>query len=113
MAASAKRPRQGQGEPAKRLTDGDAAANWRVAGSAAAPLRQVADHWDQLVRGQAAATGPAVGRWPQEGLPAWDAIQHDFEEAAQRRPERKQEGCAEQVAHDVHQWQLLASALSP
>src|ERR1700726_393879 len=71
MAASAERPRQGQGEAAEPLPDRDAAANPRVAASAAAPLRQVTDHRNQFVRGQATATGPAVGRWPQEGLPAW------------------------------------------
>jgi twitching motility protein PilT len=41
--------------------------------------------------------------WPEQRLAPGQAIEDDFEEAAERHPEWKQEGCAEQVAHDVKQ----------
>src|SRR2546423_9115844 len=112
MVTTAECPGQRYSKPAERLADRDAAADGRIAGSAATALHQVADHRDQLVGRQAAPAHAAMGRWPQQRLPSWNTIEHDFEEATQRRPERKQEGCAEQVAHDVHQWQFLPIAPS-
>ncbi len=42
-------------------------------------------------------------RRPEQGFAPWQAIEDDLEEAAQRHPKRKQEGCAQQVAQDVKQ----------
>ena len=66
-------------------------------------LGQVADHGDQFVGRQAMVAGAAV-RWrPEQGFTPRQAIENHLEEAAQRHPKRKQEGCAEQVAQDVKQ----------
>jgi twitching motility protein PilT len=49
------------------------------------------------------ATGATVGRRPEQGFTPRQAVEDHLEKAAQRQPERKQEGCPEQVAQDVKQ----------
>src|SRR4030088_742099 len=43
----------------------------------------------------------AVRRRPEDRLALRDPVQNDLEEAAKGQPQRKQEGCTEQVAQDV------------
>jgi twitching motility protein PilT len=44
-----------------------------------------------------------MGGRPQKGFAPGNAIEDDLKKATQRHPERKQEGCAQQVAQDVKQ----------
>ena len=45
----------------------------------------------------------AVRRRPEDRLALRDPVPNDLEEAAKGQPQRKQEGCTEQVAQDVKQ----------
>src|SRR6202158_6572675 len=66
-------------------------------------LHPVADHRDQLIGGQAAVAGAAVRGRAQDRLATGEPVQNDLEEDAKGHPQRKQEGCAEQVAQDDKQ----------
>ena len=103
MRATHDQPGGGKRQAAQGLTDGDAASDRRVTGATAASLGEVADDRDQLVHRQAVLAGPAV-RWrPEQRLAPGKAIGGEFKKAAERHPERKQEGRPQQVAQDVKQ----------
>lgn len=103
MRATDDQPGNRYGQAAQSLTNGDSAADRRITGATAASLGEVADDRDQLVHRQAVLAGPAV-RWrPEQRLATGKAIEGELEKAAQRHPERKQEGRPKQVAQDVKQ----------
>src|SRR2546428_8206107 len=103
MRAADNRPGKPEGEAAERLAGRYPRADRGIAGAAPAALGQVADHRNQLVGAQPVATGPTMGRRPEQGFTSGQAVQRQLEEAAQRHTKRKQEGCTQQVAHDVKQ----------
>ena len=103
MRASGDGPGDGQGQPTDPFADGHDTTDRDIASPATAALNQVADHWDQLVGTQPVAAGAAVRGRPEQRLAPWQAVQDDLAEAAQGRPQRKQEGRAQEVAQDVKQ----------
>src|SRR5205823_5992339 len=103
MRAGGDGPGNGQGQPTDPFADGHDATDRDIASPATAALNQVADHWDQLVGTQPVAAGAAVRGRPEQRLAPWQAVQDDLAEAAQGRPQRKQEGRAQEVAQDVKQ----------
>lgn len=103
MGATDDQPGNGKREAAQGLANGDAAADRRVTGAAAASLGQVADHRDQFIHRQPVLAGPAVRGGPQQRLATREAIRGKLDKAPERHPERKQEGRPQQVAQNVKQ----------